>query len=235
MLTGPPDENELVAAQLKRLDTAIEAKERERARLLDAYQAGLLELEELTRRTGVLAARRAELTQEKETLSRRSAELAAQNRMRRRLAGFSDRVAASLDGLDFAGRRRLVRLVVEKVCVTGWRVEIHLKIPLPNEPPPDEDRPDHRPSGPDPTPAPPRPKPPSSDVRLRSDHRAAARGHRATHDPTPAGALAPLHDRVGSSRGAVPGVTAGPFPRPALRNRYVEFHVTGCMSGGWLC
>jgi hypothetical protein len=176
VLTGSPDENELVAAQLKRLDIAIEAKERERARLLDAYQAGLLELKELTRRTGILATRRAELTREKDTLSRRSAELAAQNHLRRRLAGFSDRVAASLDDLDFGGRRRLLRLVVEKVCVTGWRVEIHLKIPLPNEPPPHEDRPDHRPPGPDPpTPGPPRPKPPSNDVRLRSDHRDGTR------------------------------------------------------------
>jgi len=196
VLTGAPDEDELVAAQLKRLDTAIDAKERERARLLDAYQAGLLGLEELTRRTGALATRRAELTREKETLSRRSAELAAQNRMRRRLAGFSDRVAASLDDLDFGGRRRLVRLVVEKVSVIGWRVEIHLKIPLPNEPPPDEDRPDHRPSGPDPpTPGPPRPKPPSSDVRLRSDHRAAARGDPAAADPAPTRALAPVNHR----------------------------------------
>ena len=75
--------------------------------------------------------------------------------------------------------------MIEKVCVTGWRVEIHLKIPLPNEPPPDEDRPDHRPSGPDPTPEPPRPKPPSSDVRLRSDHRAATRGDPAAIDPAP--------------------------------------------------
>ena len=65
--------------------------------------------------------------------------------------------------------------------------------------------------------------------------RAAARGRPPATDPAPARALAPLHDRVGSSRGAVPGVTAGPFPRPALRNRYVEFHVTGCMSSGWLC
>ena len=62
MLTGAPDENELVTTQLKRLDTAIGAKERERARLLDAYQTGLLGLEELTHRTGILAARRAELT-----------------------------------------------------------------------------------------------------------------------------------------------------------------------------
>ena len=187
VLTGAPDENELVAAQLKHLDTAIEAKERERARLLDAYQAGLLGLEELTRRTGVLAARRTGLTREKETLSQRSTELAAQNRMRHRLAGFSDRVVASLDNLDFAGRRRLVRLVVERVCVTGWRVEIHLKIPLPNEPPPDENRPDHPPSGPHPsTLGPHRPKPPSSDVRLRSDHRDGPRTDPPADHPAPA-------------------------------------------------
>ena len=54
----------------------IGAKERERARLLDAYQAGLMELGELTRRTGALTARRGELVREKDTLTQRSAELA---------------------------------------------------------------------------------------------------------------------------------------------------------------
>ena len=56
------------------------------------------------------------------------------------------------------GRRRLLRLVIEKVRVTGWRIEIHLKIPLPDDPP------DHNPP-------PPVPEPdngPSSDMRLRS-------------------------------------------------------------------
>ena len=65
----PADENELVAAQLKRLDNALQSNERERARLLDAYQAGLLELDELTRRTAALTARRDQLTQEKNTLT----------------------------------------------------------------------------------------------------------------------------------------------------------------------
>ena len=87
----------------------------------------------------------------------------------------------------FPGRRRLVRLVVERVCVTGWRVEIHLKIPLPNEPPPDENRPDHPPSGPHPsTLGPHRPKPPSSDVRLRSDHRDGPRTDPPADHPAPA-------------------------------------------------
>jgi hypothetical protein len=64
---------------------------------------------------------------------------------------------ASLDELDPDARGRLLRLVVEKVRVSGWRVEIHLKIPLGHDP--DGER----------QPRPPRPRPqPSSDMRLRS-------------------------------------------------------------------
>ena len=80
-----------------------------------------------------------------------------ENRLRRGIAGFAERVLASLDELDFDGRQRLLRLVVEKVRVTGWRVEIHLKIPLPDDPPPERE------------PRPPKPDPgPSSDMGLRS-------------------------------------------------------------------
>ncbi len=111
---APADENELVATQLKRLDSGLRSNERERARLIDAYQAGLLELDELTNRAAALTARRDQLTEEKNTLARRSAELATENRLRRRLAGFAEQVAASLDDLDTEGRRRLLRLVVEK-------------------------------------------------------------------------------------------------------------------------
>ncbi|MFL5863515.1 MAG: hypothetical protein ACJ780_22525 [Solirubrobacteraceae bacterium] len=149
---------QLVAAQLKRLDGAIQSNGRERARLLDAYQASLLELDELTKRTAAIAARRDRLTQERHALTRRSAELATENRLRQRLAGFAEQMADSLDDLDIEGRRRLLRLVVEKVRVTGWRVEIHLKIPLPEDPP-DEDPP---------PPGPERHDAPSSDMRLRS-------------------------------------------------------------------
>ena len=189
---APATENELVAAQLKRLDSALQSNERERARLIDAYQAELLDLGELTNRTAAITARRDQLTQEKNTLTRRSAELATENRLRRRLAGFTHRIAESLDDLDVEGRRRLLRLVVEKVRVTGWRVEIHLKIPLPDDPSDDEPPGD-------------RPEPdngPSSDMRLRSlrghrrpgqlparasDRRQGGQAPDLNPDPTPAG------------------------------------------------
>jgi site-specific DNA recombinase len=173
VLAGEPDENELITGQLKRLDTAIDAKQSERARLLDAYQAGLFDLDELTRRTSALTARHHQLVHEKETFTTRSAELATQNRLRDRLAGFSERIAASLDDLDFEGRQRLLRLVVERIHVTGWRVDIHLKIPIPDDPPdndpPDRPPPDNDPPGRDrPKPGPAAPRPLSTDVRLRS-------------------------------------------------------------------
>ena len=61
VLANAPDENELITRQLNRLDAALDAKHAERARLLDAYQAGLLDLQELTRRTSALTARHNQL------------------------------------------------------------------------------------------------------------------------------------------------------------------------------
>jgi site-specific DNA recombinase len=202
VITGTPiDENELIANQIKRITNAITAAELERTRLLDAYQAGLLELDELTRRTTTVTTRREQLLAEKTTLVERNAELATENRLRRGLASFAERVAASLDELDPDARQRLMRLVIEKVRVTGWRVEIHLKIPLADDGP-DNDDPS---SGPTPEPG------PSSDMGLRSlrvrdrrqlPHAPPPRRHRSA----PARAHRPRAGR------GIPVITPGEFP-----------------------
>ena len=132
--TTPPNDDDLIGAQLAALERKLDQTELERGRLLDAYQAALLDLDELTRRTATLTARRDQLAAEHAELTARRADLARENRLRRGIAGFAERVLASLDELDFDGRQRLLRLVVEKVRVTGWHVEIHLKIPLARRP-----------------------------------------------------------------------------------------------------
>jgi len=87
VIAGTPlDEDELIANQLNRISTSVQAAELERTRLLDAYQAGLLELDELTRRTATLTTQRDQLARERDTLTERSAELATENRLRRGLA-----------------------------------------------------------------------------------------------------------------------------------------------------
>jgi len=50
--------------------------------------------------------------------------------LRRRIAGFADRVAAALPQLDFEQRQQLLRTVVEDVAVQGWQVEIRLRMPI---------------------------------------------------------------------------------------------------------
>ena len=72
----PQSDDELLAAQLQSLERKLEGLKRERTRLLDAYQAQIVELDELTRRTNTLAARRNELASERDTLRERRAELA---------------------------------------------------------------------------------------------------------------------------------------------------------------
>jgi hypothetical protein len=58
VITATPPDDELIGAQLATLEPKRDQAERERGRLLDAYQAALLNLDELTRRTAALTARR---------------------------------------------------------------------------------------------------------------------------------------------------------------------------------
>jgi site-specific DNA recombinase len=153
----PAPDDELLAAQLARLDRKLSAVDGERRRLVDLYQAGLLELTQVQRRAAEVDARRQQLTDQQGRLAAERAKLAEGNRLRQRLAGFAERVIQALDGLDFDQRQRLLRLVVEHVRVTDRQVEIRLRIPL--DEPPDADPPSRPPAG---------PARPSTDMRLRS-------------------------------------------------------------------
>ena len=132
----PAPDDELLAAEFARLDRKITAVGGERRRLADLYQAGLLELPDLKRRAHELDARHNQLVAQRDTLVVQRHELAADNWLRRRVFDFARRASAAIDALDFDGRQQLMRVVVEEVRVSGWHVEIQLRIPL-DEPPGD--------------------------------------------------------------------------------------------------
>jgi site-specific DNA recombinase len=99
-------------------------------RLVDAYQAGAIKVEELQ-------ARRERLEAEKEATQARRQELETQEMARVRLdrlgddlSTFAATLRAGLDKLDFQGRQRLIRLLLERVVVTGDHVAIEHAIPL---------------------------------------------------------------------------------------------------------
>jgi len=157
---GRPDD-ELLKAQLERLDRRLQQTESERRRVVDLYQMQAIELSDFQTRHQEVVSRHRQLELERETLLAQRQELAVNNRLSRKVEAFARRVRHGIDTLNFEQRQKLVRLLVELVRVTGPAVEIHLRIPL-DEPPPS----DHAQQPPEPVE--PRHKDLSNQSRLRS-------------------------------------------------------------------
>ena len=130
----PIPDDELLDVELARIDRKIQANRAERRRLADLYQSGLLDLADVQRRARDIDARHQSLTEQRAGLIGQRQELATDNQLRRRVSDFAQRAAAGIDKLSFCQRQQLLRLVVEHVRVTGWQVEIQLRIPLDDNP-----------------------------------------------------------------------------------------------------
>jgi site-specific DNA recombinase len=165
---APIPDDQLLAAELARLDRKFESARGEHRRLIDIYQAGLIDMPELQRRAGAITARQRELEHKRASLASQRADLARGNRLRHGVEGFANRVAAVIDQLDPTQRQNLLRLLIEDVQVTGWHVKIRLRIPL--DDPPDDDHTRRRTPPPGPARAASGTPPASTEDRLRSLH-----------------------------------------------------------------
>jgi len=126
----PTPDDELLAAEFARLDRRITAADDERRRLADLYQAGLLRLPEVQSRAADIEHRRKALTGRRDELTAQRQELSRDNKICSRVEGFAARITAVIDHLDAEQKQKLLRLLVEEVRVTGWNVQIQLRIPL---------------------------------------------------------------------------------------------------------
>lgn len=103
----------------------------QQARLIDAYQAGVISLRDLQTRRKPVTDRIGELEQ----LARHAEHHRhSQAELKQRIDDFASQVADGLAAMDFARRQQLVRTVLDKVVVSESRVEILFKIPLPGAP-----------------------------------------------------------------------------------------------------
>jgi site-specific DNA recombinase len=143
-VTAPVPDDELLAAELARLDRKIDATTAERRRLADLYQAGLIDLPGLHRRSSEVTARLHDLHARRDTLAAERTALAHGNLLRHRVTDFARQIREVIDQLDRPQRQQLLRLLIENVHVTGWQVKIRLRIPLdPPDPEPARPRPPH--------------------------------------------------------------------------------------------
>jgi site-specific DNA recombinase len=97
----PTPDDELLAAELARLDRKLDATDAERRRLIDLYQAGLVELPELQRRAADVEHRRRDLAERRDALIAQRDELTRDNQLRHRVRDFASRVLDVIDTLDF--------------------------------------------------------------------------------------------------------------------------------------
>ena len=116
--------------RLQGVTSRLQELNRQRERLIDAYQAGALELDDFrTRKTG-LENRILAVEQERVELQSRAMRRELAERQVEGVAGVAEALRRHLDDPSFEVKRTILRLVVEKVVVTGQRLEIHLALPV---------------------------------------------------------------------------------------------------------
>jgi site-specific DNA recombinase len=154
-----PRPNDLVAPEVRGLTKQLTDTDREGHRLLDAYQARLIALDQLERRQRLLRQKRAHVQASLAAIHQEHAMAVQRAELQTSLETFTRSIRGPLATLPFETRQRLIRLVVQRVMVEEGQVDIHFAIPVP--------APLH-PSGSDHH---PREERVSTDFRLRSHHR----------------------------------------------------------------
>ncbi|MCL6446280.1 MAG: recombinase zinc beta ribbon domain-containing protein, partial [Alicyclobacillus sp.] len=121
----------MVHSQKATLERQLSAAFREKTRLMDAYQAGLIELPDLQTRLSRLEVRLTQLEQESKRLTQLQQEADAEEDLLRRLDSLSERIRRQLDNLSFTGRQTLLREVLDHVAANPDQVSLYFAIPLP--------------------------------------------------------------------------------------------------------
>src|SRR3954453_2744837 len=100
------------------------------ARLLDAYQAEVISLEELGERRRQLAGQRRALERQLEQQRDLRRQRAKAQEVLADLTAFCERVRGRLDDTSFADKQAILQLVVERIIVHEGSLEIRHVIPL---------------------------------------------------------------------------------------------------------
>jgi len=180
----------------RRLVARLEGLRRADDRLLDAYQAEVISLEELSERRRQLAGQRHAFEHELERQQDLRRQRARAQEVLADLTAFCERVRGRLDEASFTDKQAVLQLVVERVIVHESSLEIRHVIPLHSPP-----------LG--------REGPAQADGRLRSD-RVERRDLPAARVPGAAGRPA--------DGGLEPGRAGGPHFRPLSRSDRLAAH-----------
>ena len=78
------------------------------------------------------------LNREQELLRKMTAEKKKETDIKASLEEFAALVSSSLKRISFENKQKLLRMVLDKIVVNDWKVDVHYNIPLPKPTPPPE-------------------------------------------------------------------------------------------------
>ncbi|HVA63487.1 MAG TPA: recombinase family protein [Terriglobales bacterium] len=113
----------------RRLDRQLTGLEREARRLLDAYQASVIELTELQERRQHLTEHGAMLRQRRAELERLRTDREQELRLLEGADAFCQSIQAALDHPSFAIQQQVLQLVVDRVVVEDQQLTVHHVVP----------------------------------------------------------------------------------------------------------
>jgi site-specific DNA recombinase len=112
------------------LDREIARQQKGIEKLLDAYQEGLLKLDELRDRLPNLRKRGEALQAELRSLEATSADQQTFLRLADNIGNFLERLRGNADTLDVIERQKILRLVVKEILVHKETIKIKHSIPI---------------------------------------------------------------------------------------------------------
>lgn len=116
-------------ARRRTLNNGVMQLERQRARLLDAYLAEIIGQDEFQRKHHELGQAQDGLSQQLRQLDAQARQQIETAQLAQHVEGFCQRLQPTLEQLDFAQRRQLVELLIDRVIVDDDKVEIRYAIP----------------------------------------------------------------------------------------------------------
>ena len=116
----------------EKLNTQIKSANKEIARLLDAYQNGAIDLSELQKRRRLVDSKLEILKREQKLIEKIASEQEEVADLKASLSEFAALVSNNLKHISFENKQKLMRLVLDKVVVKDWRVDVYYNIPLPS-------------------------------------------------------------------------------------------------------
>ncbi len=117
-------------AEVERLQIQRQRIEKEEKRLLDAYQAEVISLEELRDRRQHLSGRRQVLESQQQAQERHLAQISQHQQVLTDLRQFSEQIRTRLAEASFEEKQKILQLVIERIIVGEEVLEIRHIIPL---------------------------------------------------------------------------------------------------------